>query len=141
MAKTPRSFAFIPAVVALAAVLTTATTVSAQNVPGNLDPVLRHRARQLTGRSRVLVEYRRAADVRAVTGVRGHAGRQLAGGRLQIADVDNVGLASLARDPRVARVTLDRDTFTTMERTAAAVGAQSSRTDFGVTGRGVGVAV
>ncbi len=141
MTKTPRSFAFIPAAVALTAVLTTATTASAQNVPGNLDPVLRHRARQLTGRSRVLVEYRGAADVRAVTGVRGRAGRQLAGGRLQIADVDNIGLAALARDPRVARVTLDRDTFTTMERTAAAVGAQSSRTDFGVTGRGVGVAI
>src|SRR3954471_10293771 len=125
--------------VAVTAMLSAATPASSQS--GALDPVLRGRARQLTGRSRVIVEYRGTADVRAVTAVRGRAGRRLANRHLQIADVDNIGLAALANDPRVARVTLDRDPFTTMERTAAAVGAQSSRTDYGVTGRGVGVVI
>src|SRR3954471_8477007 len=125
--------------IAVSAMLSAATPAFSQS--GTLDPVLRGRARQLTGRSRVIVEYRGTADVRAVTAVRGRAGRRLANRHLQIADVDNIGLAALASDPRVARVTLDRDTFTTMERTAAAVGAQSSQTDYGVTGRGVGVVI
>src|SRR5690348_14679451 len=122
-----------------AAALSTASPVLAQNSNSSLDPVLRIRARQLTGRSRVIVEYRGAADVRAVTAVRGRAGRRLANGQLQIADVDNIGLTALAADPRVARVSLDRDTFTTMERTATAIGAQAASTDYGVTGRGIGI--
>jgi serine protease AprX len=128
--------------VVTAAALSVASPANAQNTAsGTLDPVLRARAQQLTGRSRVIVEYRGAADVRAVTAVRGRAGRTLAGGQLQIADVDNIGLAALAADPRVARVSIDRDTFTTMERTATAVGAQAASTDYGVTGRGVGIVV
>jgi subtilisin family serine protease len=106
-----------------------------------LDDALRARARQFTGRSRVIVEYRGAPDVRAINGARGVAGRQLAGGRLQIADLDNQQLDALAADTRIVRIVLDRDTFPTMERTGAAVGATTGRTDFGVTGRGVGVAV
>jgi serine protease AprX len=141
MAKRHLFHSFAAAVLALAGMLLTSSPAAAQNGPAGLDPVLGHRARQLTGRSRVLVEYRGVADVRAVTGARGRAGRQLAGGRLQVADIDNIALTALANDPRVARVTLDRETFATMERTGAAVGAQTSRTDFGVTGRGVGVAV
>jgi serine protease AprX len=136
-----RSFVLIPAVMALIGTFLLSVPAKAQSATDNLDPVLRHRARQLTGKSRVLVEYRGAADVRAVTSVRGRAGRKLAGGRLQVADVDNISLAALANDPRVARLTIDRETFTTMERTGAAVGAQAARTDFGVTGRGIGVAV
>src|SRR4051794_32973210 len=125
-----------------AVVLSAASPAQAQNsASGTLDPVLRARARQLTGRSRVIVEYHGAADVRAVTTVRGRAGRTLAGGQLQIAEVDNIGLAALAADPRVARVSIDRETFTTMERTASAVGAQAASTDYGVTGRGVGIVV
>ena len=102
------------ALVVTAATLSAALPARAQSNGGALDPVLRTRARQLTGRSRVIVEYRGTADVRAVTAVRGRAGRKLAGGQLQIADVDNIGLAALAADPRVARLSLDRDTFTTM---------------------------
>jgi len=129
------------ALVVTAATLSAALPARAQSNGGALDPVLRTRARQLTGRSRVIVEYRGTADVRAVTAVRGRAGRKLAGGQLQIADVDNIGLAALAADPRVARLSLDRDTFTTMERTATAIGAQAARTDYGVTGRGVGIVI
>jgi len=124
-----------------AATLSTASPALAQNSGASLDPVLRTRARQLTGRSRVIVEYRGIADGRAVTAVRGRVGRKLAGGQFLIADVDNIGLSALAADPRVARVSLDRDTFTTMERTATAVGAQSARTDYGVTGRGIGIVI
>src|SRR6478735_9329625 len=111
-----------------AATLSTASPALAQNSGASLDPVLRTRARQLTGRSRVIVEYRGIADGRAVTAVRGRVGRKLAGGQLQIADVDNIGLSALAADPRV-------------ERIATAVGAQSARTDYRVTGRGIGVVI
>ena len=129
------------ALVAAVTVSMASPALAQDSAPGTLDPVLRGRARQLTGRSRVIVEYRGAADVRAVTAARGRAGRQLAGGQLQLADIDNIGLAALAADPRVARVSLDRDTFTTMERTATTVGAQASSADYGVTGRGIGIVV
>src|SRR4051812_36323228 len=61
--------------VALSAMLSAATPAFSES--GTLDPILRGRARQLTGRSRVIVEYRGTADVRAVTAVRGRAGRRL----------------------------------------------------------------
>src|SRR6187397_2863472 len=107
LVRSPR----ISSVLTLLAVVACAAPAAAQRPsPDNLDPVLKMRVRQLTGRSRVLVEYRGRADVRAVTGVRGRAGRQLANGRLQIADVDNNRLAALAADPRIARLSIDRET-------------------------------
>ena len=71
-------------------------------------------------------------------GVAGPAARRAAA---QVAEVDNVALATLAADPRVARVMIDRPAFATLERTGAAIGATLAREQFGVTGKGVGVAV
>ena len=106
-----------------------------------LDPVLQARAAQLTGRTRVIVEFASTPDVRAITGNRGRVGRRLAAHRAQVAEIDNISLSSLARDPRVTRVTIDRPAFPTLARASAAVGATLARQQFGVTGRGVGVAL
>jgi serine protease AprX len=50
-------------------------------------------------------------------------------------------LATVASDPRVERVMVDRPAFATMERTGLAIGATLARSQYGVTGKGVGVAI
>jgi hypothetical protein len=124
----------------IALVALTASSVSAQsfNRGEKLDPVLRHRARQMTGRSRVIVQFRDDADVRVFG--RGVAGRRL-DRRSQVGEVDNLALATVAADPRVERVMVDRPAFATMERTGQAIGATLARSYYGVTGRGVGVSI
>jgi len=104
-----------------------------------LDSVLEHRARQLTGRTRVIVEFKGDADVR-VFGKRTATGRRL-GRRAQVAELDNFELSTLASDPRIERVMFDRPAFATLQRTALTIGAPAAREQYGVTGRGVGVAV
>ena len=111
-----------------------------------LDRVLGLRARQLTGRSRVIVEFHGAPDVRAITSARGVTKRALSGPRAHVAEINNTDLAMLAGDPRVARVMADRPAFATLERTRAAVGLQAVplRSSTGVgsgIGAGVGIAV
>jgi serine protease AprX len=121
-----------------------AGAASAQGLPPaapKLDPVLQVRAHQLTGRSRVIVQFRGAPDPRVITGQRGVAGRALASVGAQVAEVDNVALAAIARSPQVAFVAADHPAFATMERTGAAVGATLAREEYAVTGRNVGVAV
>ena len=118
----------------------TASAVSAQSTErgDKLDPVLRHRARQLSGRSRIIVQFRGDADVRVFG--RGVAGRKL-DRRAQVGEVDNIVLATVASDPRVERVMVDRPAFATMERTGLAIGATLARSQYSVTGKGVGVAI
>ena len=106
---------------------------------GKLDDILRVRAGQLTGRSRVIVQFAGATDVRAITDAHGTAGRTLHGA--QVAELDNRQLAALASDPRVARVTEDRPAFATVERTPAVIGSTLARQQFDLSGNGVGVAV
>jgi serine protease AprX len=127
----------------LALTLLFATTTLAQPPAGGgkLDAVLEARAGRLVGRSRVIVEFRDTPDVRAITAHRGRAGRRLAAHRAQVAELDNVALAALAADPRVARVTIDRPAFAAMFRTGSATGATMARQQFDVCGRGVGVAI
>ena len=110
----------------------------AQSVPDTLDPILAHRSTQLLGRSRVIVEFKNAADVRVFP--TGTTARRL-GASAYVADVDNRLLVTLGADARVARITVDRPTMPTLERTGAAVGAVAAFQDFALTGRGVGVAV
>ena len=124
---------------ALVALLGPAAFAQSSGQGEKLDSVLRHRARQLSGRSRVIVEFNGDPDVR-VFGSRSTRGRRLAN-RLHTAEVDNVDLPAVAADPRVARVMLDRPMFATLERTGLSVAATVSRQEFGVTGRGIGVAV
>jgi serine protease AprX len=79
--------------------------------------------------------------VRAITGHGGRAGKKLALLQAHVAEVSNARLTALANDPRVARVSIDRPAFATLDRTASAIGAAVAREDMGVTGTGVGVAV
>jgi serine protease AprX len=124
--------------------LTLTTIVLASAVPAfakdrgdKLDAVVRQRSRQLTGRTRVIVEFAGDADVRVL----GHgAGRRL-GARTQAAEVENRSLGAIEADPRVRRVMLDRVAFPTLERVGAATGAAAARQELGLTGRGIGVAV
>ena len=104
-----------------------------------MDKFLRNRARQLSGRTRVIVQFKGDSDVR-VLGKRAGAGRRL-GRSGQVAEVDNVELSKIAADPRVEGVYLDRPIFATMERTGLTTGATLARQELGVTGRGIGVAV
>ena len=129
------------ACLAVALVGLSASTVAAQSrirEGDKLDPVLRYRARQLTGRSRVIVQFKGDADVRVFG--RGVVGRRLDHGA-QVGEIDNFALATIASDPRVERVMIDRPAFATLERTGLAIGATLARSQYGVTGRGIGVAI
>ncbi len=131
----------IPALLAALAAYPAAAAAQDSRSADKLDGVLRGRARQLVGRSRVIVQFTGTPDVRAITGRRGTVGRRLAAHRAQVAELNNLSLLDLASDPRVARVVLDRETFATVERTSAAIGAALAREQFDVSGAGVGIAV
>ena len=128
-------------VVAVALLVLAPADSLAQAAGSKFDRVTGARARQLTGRSRVIVQFHGDPDVRAITGSGGVVGRRLAGVRAQVAEISNTALASVARDPRVRRIVIDRPAFGTLERTGAAIGATIVRRELGLTGRGVGVAV
>ena len=124
----------------IACVLATAATVGAQtHGHDKLDRFLQQQARKPAGRTRVIVQFRTDADVR-VLGKRAAIGRRL-GPNSQVAEVDNTELANISASPGVDRVMLDRPVFATLERTGLSTGAALARQEFGVTGRGVGVAV
>jgi serine protease AprX len=127
------------AVVALAFAVATPALAQRPARRGKLDAGLRGRAERLTGRSRVIVQFAGAPDVRAITAVHGRAGRRLRGA--QVAELDNRELANLAADPRVTWISEDRPAFATLERTGAAIGSTLARDEFDVSGDGVGVAV
>jgi serine protease AprX len=123
----------------------TSTQASAAERAGaKLDRLLSARARQLTGRSRVIVEFRGSPDVRAITSAHGVAARTMRGRPAQVAEISNLDLLTLANDPRVSRVMADRPAFALLERTAAAIGivpTGTAATDVIETGRGVGIAL
>jgi subtilisin family serine protease len=127
----------------MAAIAAIRPPAAAAQVDNNdkLGPMLQVRSRQLSGRSRVIVEFEGAADARAITGRGGTAGRQLDSAGAQVADLENHVLADLSRDPRVARMHADHPAFATMERTGAAIAATVARQSFRLTGKGVGIAI
>ena len=92
-------------------------------------------------RSRVIVEFRGAPDVRIITGHGGVARRQLAGMKAQVADLDPGMLPNIAGNPQVASIRPDHPVFPTLERTGAAIAATIARRSYGLTGKGIGVAV
>jgi serine protease AprX len=128
-------------VVAAALLVLAPAGVAAQGVDSKFDRVAAARARALTGRSRVIVQFHGEPDVRAITGNAGVAGRKLSSVGALVADIDNVRLPALAADPRVRRIVIDRGAVGTMERTGAAIGATVVRRELGLTGRGIGIAV
>src|SRR5687767_2598335 len=118
------------------------TAVAAQTVRDDkLGPMLEVRSRQLSGRSRVIVEFTGEPDARVITGSRGVAGRQLRSAGAQVAELENHALTDLVSHPRVARMHIDHPAFATMERTGAAIAATIARQTFRLTGKGIGVAV
>ena len=128
-------------IVAAALLLLLPGAAPAQSTTDALDAVLQARAQQLTGRSRVIVQYRGQPDVRVITSRGGIPGRALAGVGGQVADLENTELSRVAADPRVWRVAIDRPVWGTLERTGAAIGASLAREHFGLTGQGIGVAI
>jgi serine protease AprX len=115
-----------------------------ERAASRLDRILSIRARQLTGRSRVIVEFVGAADVRSITSAHGVTARTMRGRPALVADINNLDLTTLAKDPRVARVMADRPAFAMLERTATAIGVHGTSLatgDVPETGRGVGIAV
>ncbi len=120
-----------------ALLLSTEAPVLAAGRGDTLDAAVRQRARQLTGRSRVIVEFKDTVDVRVL----GPGARRRLNTRTQVAEIENRSLAVVAADPRVSRVMLDRVAFPTLERTGASIGAAFAHDQLGLTGKGVGVAV
>ena len=103
--------------------------------------MLEARSTQLSGRSRVIVEFNGTPDTRAITRLRGLAGRQLTAAAAQVADLENQAIGDLSRDPRVAHLHVDHPAFATLERTGAAIAATLARRSFRLTGKGIGIAV
>jgi serine protease AprX len=134
-----RRLACIAAGLMVLAIIT--TPAAAADPAHKLDAALEARSHQMSGRSQVIVQFTGDPDVRAITDARGSVGRRLAGIHAQVAELDNAALNRLASDPRVAHVSLDRVAFATLERTGGAVGASLARDEFGLSGRGIGVAV
>lgn len=118
--------------------------VGAQTL-AKLDPVLRQRIRGSSGRSRVIVRAQGAASVSAVSlliqQIGGTLGPQLPIITARVADVPNASLLTLASNPNVRRLALDRPILGTVERTGLTVGSTAMRQEAGYDGSGIGVAV
>ena len=110
-----------------------------------LDSVLKQRASQGNGQSRVII--RRADnvtddDVASLLGQTGSSkGKLLRSIRGGVAVVSNGQLKQLAKNPIVASISFDRVIAGSMERTGATVGATAVRQELGVDGSGVGIAI
>jgi serine protease AprX len=122
-------------------------TPSFAGAAGNpkLDEPLRARARAPRGSVRVIVETAGGTAIeqgaRLVSRLGGRPGRRLPALRAVSAEVPASALARLAADGQVRKVSLDRDVWPTMDRTAATIGATLVREKLGVDGTGVGVAI
>ena len=113
--------------------------------PGVLDPLLQERLGTASGRSPVIIGARDAAALAnltaLVTQAGGTPGRTLGIVRALAADIPNTSISTLAANPLVRRMALDRLTLSLTERTSATVGATAARQAFGYRGEGIGVAV
>jgi serine protease AprX len=127
-------------VTALVVASSVSAAAQAPAAPPKLDSILAERAvRNLSGRSRVLIEFNTTTDVR-VFGGSGDIGRKI-GTKFQVGSVENRTLLTVAADNRVARVMVDRPTFSTNQRTNVSTGAAMAKATYQLTGRNVGVAV
>jgi serine protease AprX len=149
MAKTNRLYRFSQrrlihwSTLIAALVIGSSVSAAAQSVappPLKLDALLQERAVfNLTGQSRVLVEFKHAIDVRAL----GKAALSIkrVSRTLHVASIANRALLTVAKDSRIARLMIDRPTFPENERTNISTGAAAARVQYSVTGKNIGVAV
>jgi serine protease AprX len=139
--------ALLLSIAALFATLAFAPASAAATPPAHAsksDPLVERRA-TLPGKSQVIVRAVNTASPGQVAPIIERAGgnlkRQLAIINSQVAEVPNGALKSLANDPLVARVSLDRFAAGAMERTGITIGATAVRQALGYDGFGVGVAI
>ena len=119
-----------------------APAANAQPAVPRLDAALAARAGSGQGVSRVIIRTVDGRRVEAlIRSLRGTPGASLPLVGAQVATIPDRQLTTLAASPLVRGVSLDRPVSGTIERTAAAVGAEFARGHFGVDGTGVGVAI
>jgi len=138
----------LPHLFLLIALATPSSAQSNGNGPDRLDKldsVLKDRASQGNGQSRVIIRRVDNAtddDVASLLGQNGGSqGKLLRAIRGGVAVVSNGQLKQLAGSPIVASISVDRVIAGSMERTGATVGATAVRQELGVDGSGVGVAI
>ena len=131
------------ALLTVAALTLAAQTAFAGNAwEAKLDQALRQRAHAPRGASRVIIQTTDGVQADAlVRAVRGTSVGRLPVLGAQVADVPDASLESLARQPGVRTVSLDRPVRGALDRTAATIGAVWVREHLGFDGAGVGVAV
>ena len=94
------------------------------------------------GQSNVIIEFNDDRDaVNIVKGHGGKAGRRLGILKARVAKMSNRQLKTLANDPRVKKIHLDRPAQGFVGRTAVTVGARAVQELMGYNGAGVGVAI
>jgi serine protease AprX len=112
---------------------------------GGLDPLAQARASSPFGQSRVVVMARDAASLAPLTlliqQLGGTPGRLLGIINGRVATVPNSSLNLLAANALVLHVAFDRLISGAMERTGPTIGAAAVRSELGLDGSGVGVAI
>ncbi len=106
-----------------------------------LDRTLQQRSAGGAGESRVIVELHDNAPAGLVRAMGGVEGRRLKSFGGQAARIENRRLISLANNPWVKAVHVDRPIFGAMERTAVMTGVRAAQHAMGYDGTGVGVAI
>jgi serine protease AprX len=107
-----------------------------------LDSALRLRADAGHGASRIIIQTTDGSRADSlISAVNGTPGRRFPRLRSQAAEVPDAALRSLAANPSISALSLDRPVQGTMERTAATTGAAWARANLGVDGSGIGVAI
>jgi serine protease AprX len=109
-----------------------------------LDKALRGKATNPHGRTPIIVRGVSGVstdELAQIIGPAGGNGRALKLIGARTALLPDAALAGLAHNPRIAQVSEDRPIAGAMERTSATVGATTVRSDLGLDGTGVGVAV
>ena len=110
-----------------------------------LDALAQMQAASLTGRSRLIVRVAPSVSPALVAPLVETLGgtvlRTLPIVNALAVDLPNLAIPTLALNPYVARISLDRRAAGAMERTAATIGAAAARQELGFDGAGVGIAV
>jgi serine protease AprX len=110
-----------------------------------LGPLATRASERSSGWSRVIIRPADGESLASVASlVQQHGGavaRQLPRVKASVSWMPNGALQALAEHSAVARISLDRPVYPTMERTGATIGATAVRQQLGFDGSGVGVAV